>query len=255
MCGIIGYVGQPNEGRWGQTHRLLEALFLASEHRGRHATGFVAKTEPFKRPDSGEVVSDKRPQPSSRYVHQSGSWRGLRHRRCTTVIGHVRWATHGVPEINRNNHPHNGRRGLSLVHNGVLVNHREVCERKGLILRTDCDSEAIIRLIETHQDPRYGLKDALRSFNGSMALALYDTVADATHLVRNDGRPLWLARLRNDRRWFFASTRQILLDAFDEVLGRNAAGQIELLFPLAAQQVHTLSNHGSLMASPAITKR
>ena len=47
MCGIFGYTGFARENRWGQTHRLLEALLLASEHRGQDATGFAALTEPF----------------------------------------------------------------------------------------------------------------------------------------------------------------------------------------------------------------
>ena len=48
-----------------------------------------------------------------------------RPRRCrgaTIVVGHCRWATHGAPADNRNNHPHPAGRGW-LVHNGVVHNH------------------------------------------------------------------------------------------------------------------------------------
>lgn len=261
MCGILGFSGEPAEGQWGETHRLLQALFLASEHRGRHATGFVAKSQPFKRRDSGGgdnsggVVMAKRPLAARRFVRRSGRWRALRHRRSTTVIGHVRWATHGPPEVNTNNHPHRGRRGLYLVHNGVLTDHEGVCERKGLTLKSECDSETILRVVESERTPVEGLDVALQDIRGSMALAVYDSHEDVTYLARNEGRPLWLAKLRGDRRWFYASTRDILLEAFTEVLGRHADEQIEMLFPLATYQVHVLRSDGSLIAMPPLSDR
>lgn len=249
MCGILGYSGEPAEDQWGETYRLLESLFLASEPRGRHATGFVAKTQPYKRPTSGGIFLDKRPVAASAFVGNL-SWRSLRRRRCTAVIGHVRWATHGPPEVNANNHPHRGRRDLYLVHNGVLTDYQHLCERKGLMLRTDCDSEAILRVVESSRTPTSGLSAALQGFRGSMAVAVYDGCADTTYLARNDGRPLWLARLRHDRRWFYASTQEILLSAFRDVLGRRASKQIDVLMPLAANQVHILNSDGRLIAQP-----
>lgn len=257
MCGILGYCGQPDEGRWGQTHALLEALFLASEHRGRHATGFVARTHPFKGRGKGNIVLDKAPLPAAEFLRHSGPWRGLRGRRCSSVVGHVRWATHGSPRDNANNHPFVGRRGLYLVHNGVLLDHAGVCERRGLSLNSACDSEAILRLVEASRVPALGLAEAVggfrgfRGFRGSMAVAVYDGQSDVTYLARNEGRPLWLARLRGDRRWFYASTRDILTSAFRSVLGRRAPQGLDLLLPLAAGQVHVLTSDGTLRGLPA----
>ncbi len=105
MCGIIGFAGHVPEGHWGETHAMLEALFLESEQRGRDATGFVARTEPYKDPFACDVVLSKQPVPVRRFVAEDASWRALRHRRCSMVLGHVRWATHGSATDDFNNHP------------------------------------------------------------------------------------------------------------------------------------------------------
>ena len=138
------------------------------------------------------------------------------------------------------------------MHNGVLSDHEFVCERRGLELRSDCDSEAILRLIEAARTPPLGLAEALRDLSGSMAVALYDARSDVTYLARNEGRPLWLMRLVHDRRWFFASTAEILLEALTDVFGKRAKGRIEVLMPLAAGHVHALTTHGKFHALPSI---
>lgn len=255
MCGILGFSGQPREGQWGETHRLLQALFQASEHRGHHATGFVARTDPYKGHSSGDILMDKRPLKASQFVRRSPVWRGLRRRRCSAVVGHVRWATHGTPEINVNNHPFRGRRNLYLVHNGVLIDYEGLCERRGLTLHTDCDSEAILRLVETSRIPAFGLDEALRDFRGSMAVVVYDGEADCTYLARNDGRPLWLMRLKHDRRWWYASTRDILLEGLSKAMGKQATRRVELLVPLASGHVHALTSTGALKGIPEIAGR
>jgi glucosamine 6-phosphate synthetase-like amidotransferase/phosphosugar isomerase protein len=58
------------------------------------------------------------------------------------VVGHCRWATHGSPSDNRNNHPHVAGRGL-IVHNGVITNYLDLIRRFDLQPKTECDSEVI----------------------------------------------------------------------------------------------------------------
>jgi len=221
LCGIIGFVGNIPEGCWGQTYRIIESLFRHVEVRGKDASGFVANAVPLDYPDRASVIAEKQPLKATEFVKLNPTFRGLAHRRCTSFVGHARAATHGEPADNRNNHPFiSDDRELFLVHNGILTNHQQVADRLKLQLRTDCDSEVLLRLLETAPSVAGGIQDCLRLVSGSMALAVYDKAHDFVWLTGNGGRPLWLARLHKDRRWFFASTAEILHDSILAVIDK-----------------------------------
>ena len=68
MCGLLGVLNNDRrEGRWGQTHRIMEALFRNSESRGRHATGFAALTETLDRPYRQQIIVAKGPLSTFRW--------------------------------------------------------------------------------------------------------------------------------------------------------------------------------------------
>jgi len=69
-------------------------------------------------------------------------------------IGHTRWSTHGVPSYN-NAHPqldcHNK---ISVVHNGIIENHRDLRAKltaSGHIFISATDTEIISHLLEVHE--------------------------------------------------------------------------------------------------------
>lgn len=247
MCGIIGMIGYTKENNWKRTYRLMKTMLVKSERRGEDATGFVALTDPYDaRTKPQRLISDKAPLKASQFVEENSAWKRLRHQRCRFILGHVRAATHGSPKRNENNHPHHSL-GYWLVHNGVVNNHREIADRYILHLRTECDSEVLLKLVQAMKHPVLGMVACLEERPG--AIAVYDSHRGVIYLGRDESRPLWLMRMKRERRWFFASTSEILIESLKTAWGDEALGDIEMLFPLPAMTVITLTGSAALLPS------
>jgi glutamine---fructose-6-phosphate transaminase (isomerizing) len=91
-------------------------------------------------------------------------------------IGHVRWATHGVPNV-ANAHPHSTDR-VSVVHNGIIENSDEIkkdLEKKGFQFKSQTDTEVITLLITEalkNNKPIDSVFKTLRKLKGSFALGI-----------------------------------------------------------------------------------
>jgi glucosamine--fructose-6-phosphate aminotransferase (isomerizing) len=91
-------------------------------------------------------------------------------------IGHVRWATHGIPNT-INAHPHSSK-NVSIVHNGIIENStilKKYLIGKGHIFKSQTDTEVIVHLI-TEYLKKDSLKDSvikmLKQLQGSFALGI-----------------------------------------------------------------------------------
>ena len=91
-------------------------------------------------------------------------------------IGHVRWATHGIPNT-INAHPHSSE-SVSIVHNGIIENStllKKYLINKGHVFKSQTDTEVIVHLI-TEYLKELNLKDAiiktLKQLHGSFALGV-----------------------------------------------------------------------------------
>jgi len=97
-------------------------------------------------------------------------------------IGHVRWATHGLP-TQENAHPHTDCTGkIAVVHNGIIENYKELkddLEAEGHQFTSQTDTEVIAHLIEKYMDQGAGLEEAMnqtiKKLHGSYAFAVIST--------------------------------------------------------------------------------
>ncbi len=94
----------------------------------------------------------------------------------TIGIGHVRWATHGLPN-SINAHPHSSQ-NVSVVHNGIIENStllKKFLIGKGHKFKSQTDTEVIVHLITEHlktDDVVNSIKKTLESLHGSFALGI-----------------------------------------------------------------------------------
>ncbi len=109
-------------------------------------------------------------------------------------IGHVRWATHGIPnEINA--HPHSSDI-VSVVHNGIIENSDELkkkLELKGLKFKSQTDTEVITLLITEElkkKKPLESVFSSLKLLKGSFALGIIFKNYDNIIIGARRGSPL-----------------------------------------------------------------
>ena len=94
----------------------------------------------------------------------------------TIGIGHVRWATHGLPN-SINAHPHSSQ-NVSVVHNGIIENStllKKFLVSKGHKFKSQTDTEVIVHLITENlktENIVNSVKKTLKSLHGSFALGI-----------------------------------------------------------------------------------
>ena len=109
-------------------------------------------------------------------------------------IGHVRWATHGVPN-KINAHPHSSEK-VSVVHNGIIENSNELkkdLEKKGYKFKSQTDTEVITFLITDFLksfDLIKSVNKTLEKLVGSFALGIIFKKHDNILIGARRGSPL-----------------------------------------------------------------
>lgn len=183
MCGIVGYVGNKTA-----VDILLEGL-TSLEYRGYDSSGVAlnidGKVELFK---AQGKLQNLRNIVEKNYGEISKS---------TIGIGHIRWATHGVPSI-ENAHPHTCNCGrVAVVHNGIIENFKELkvrLEAKGCTFRSQTDTETIAHLVATKYAETKNLTEAVRlatkEIEGAYALAVVHQDVKNTIVATRRNAPL-----------------------------------------------------------------
>ncbi len=218
MCGIFGLISYENETpsarRVDHIKQLIMDLLLASESRGRDASGIFVVNERasflYKNNIKGSEIPKMR---KFKFVlnHINPMYK------LKSVIGHTRSQTKGSPIFNINNHPIIINNIIG-VHNGVISNddplfdkYKQRIERKGQV-----DSEIIFQLIEFYINKGLSSIEAVektvKKLYGSYACAFVD-INDSNYVTIFKGQSYATAVVRDYRQIktaLFASTSYIL---------------------------------------------
>ena len=114
-------------------------------------------------------------------------------------IGHTRWATHGIPS-HLNSHPHtNGDETISLVHNGIIENYKELKDElleHGYHFHSETDSEVVVLLLDYYYqgDMLEATRKVIERIEGSYALCIITTHEPDQIIVVKKDSPLIIGK-------------------------------------------------------------
>lgn len=217
MCGIAGwtFTGTPTKRDWVFLKAFLTNLAVETQARGPHATGFASWTT------KGRMFVKKAALPAEEFV-KLPVWK-RRALSAKSVIVHCRFATHGDPARNENNHPFTQGR-YALIHNGVIGSYKTLARTHDVTLLTECDSEVILRIVAKYAKGK-NLRDGMEKWaqsvaysSGDYAIAVLDKKTGRVRLMRNEGRPLAIVKIPAVKLVAFASTPEIINKAFMDAL-------------------------------------
>ena len=151
MCGIVGYIGDK------PVADILVNGLRQLEYRGYDSAGVALscadKINIYKAEGKLDNLS------SVLMLHKK------EYETANMGIGHIRWATHGAPNV-INAHPHTCNCGsLVIVHNGIIENHKElkkILEAKGAKFKSQTDTETVAHLIAYKYEQTKDLAEAVR---------------------------------------------------------------------------------------------
>jgi len=175
MCGIVGYVGAKD-----CSEVLVDAL-RKLEYRGYDSAGIAVfennKIKVAKEKGRLDDLVEKMKKEGVPSGHIG--------------VGHTRWATHGVPSAT-NSHPHAGGDKVTLVHNGIIENYKELKEQLvslGREFKSETDTEVVAQLMDLNYegDPIEAIRKTLSQVEGSFALGiLFADRPDQLYAVRRE---------------------------------------------------------------------
>jgi glucosamine--fructose-6-phosphate aminotransferase (isomerizing) len=209
VCGIVGYAGR---------ERCVEVLMEGLghlEYRGYDSAGLALQREgQIERiTEVGQLENLTRA-----LAGRNGDLSQVR-----TGLGHTRWATHGRPS-EENAHPHLGGDGsVAVVHNGIIENFSELKEElegRGVVFRSETDTEVIAHLIaervEAGETLRIALAGVFQRLEGSFAVAAISVGEPGKVVAARHQSPLVIGLGEGET--FLASAVQALLGETHEFL-------------------------------------
>ena len=159
MCGIIGITSsKPVSSAIINSLRKLE-------YRGYDSAGLATL--------SGGIINEVKSEGRVENLEKNIA---IKNMQGSVGIGHVRWATHGIPNT-VNAHPHSSN-NVSVVHNGIIENStilKKFLISKGHKFKSQTDTEVIVHLITEYlkeNDLKNSIIKMLNQLHGSFALGI-----------------------------------------------------------------------------------
>ncbi len=242
MCGILGIVRRTYTGGASNADNtiikdIFKSIFRKSQERGTDSSGMFILNKEYSTTewDANKtknvpvlqshplVAFNKAHIPAKMYVESAEYKDMLAYITSWTVsmVGHTRAATQGEPIDNKNNHPF--RYGNIIgVHNGHILNWRELAKEYKLGIKGNCDSEVIFALIQQHIDRGASLSEAIKEMCedavGDLACAVAEITRPTELTLFRRGNPLEIRVV--DKPYptaIFASRDSYLTRAFESV--------------------------------------
>src|SRR3989339_201773 len=181
MCGIIGYIGKK------EAQPILMEGLKRMEYRGYDSAGLAIIAQErgvFSLKKSGKLQNLS--QELKAHVVQG-----------TAGIGHIRWATHGVPN-DINAHPHSDcKEEIFIIHNGIIENFSQLkqkLQKDKHQFVTATDTEVLAHLIESYYEKDTLLEDAvsqaLKEVVGTYGIAVLSSREPQKIVAARLGSPL-----------------------------------------------------------------
>tara|TARA_B100000085_G_scaffold285289_1_gene320813 strand:- start:1878 stop:3752 length:1875 start_codon:yes stop_codon:yes gene_type:complete len=201
MCGIFGYFDLENS-------KVFYDIGKYSETRGKEASGLVNISQNTQKILKFPVpFSNKKVKKSIKEFNNSTNF--------STYIGHTRLKTHGDQNLDKNNQPVVSEK-IVLVHNGILVNYKELISDFNLQTRSQLDSEIISILINRNIE-KLGLLDSLKfainEFSGEVSIAGSYKNGERYFLYTNTGSIYYL---KNKSKVIFFSSEEWITESISK---------------------------------------
>ena len=133
------------------------------------------------------------------------------------VIGHTRWATHGV--VSRNNaHPF-ANENLTLVCNGIIENYSQIQNRykeipKNIKSDTEVSFYYLSYLIDKYKDPDEAIKVFQKTIRGNFAFVIFIKRNNSFYILKN-GSPISISN--KNQSFYICSDSSILSNYHDTI--------------------------------------
>lgn len=190
--------------------------------RGKDATGVAwlssRNGEVFngehKNPENNSLLRVwKMGKPASSFVKKE-FWAKITQKVPNMMLMHCRAATTGSPNKNVNNHPIYNKRGMAVIHNGIIHNNDVLAKECGYHLDGEVDSEIILHLL--NDGWWSGVPKTLNKLSGGFACAAIFAEKPGELMLFRHTNPLCVHMDAKRDILFFASVKGILKDSLGE---------------------------------------